>query len=174
MPRVKIDNRGLVQTAGNGPTELASGHKNTVILSGGGTTTLTAADSGATCVFNVAAASNFTLPAPEKGMRFTFVNVITATADHVIQAATNDHGFLGGMTYTQLTSTAADQCDSFSTATDGNNDFITLNGTTSGGVAGSVVHVAAILDSSAAKCWAVWGHQIATGVMVTPFGDAQL
>ena len=86
-----------------GLVNMTEGHKNTVVLSGGGTTTLTAADSGATCVFDTAGASNFTLPEPELGMRFTFISAITATADHVIQCATNDHGFLGGVTYTQLT-----------------------------------------------------------------------
>ena len=157
-----------------GRANLAAGHLNTVVLSGGGTTVLTAADSGATCVFDTAASSQFTLPQPELGMRFTFISAITATGDHVIACATNDHGFLGGMVYTQLTSTAADQCDSFSTAADGNNDFITLNGTTSGGVAGGIIHVAAILGAGAAKSWAVSGTQIATGVMITPFADAQI
>ena len=157
-----------------GLVNMTEGHKNTVVLSGGGTTTLTAADSGATCVFDTAGASNFTLPEPELGMRFTFISAITATADHVIQCATNDHGFLGGVTYTQLTSTAADQCDSFSAAVDGNNDFITMNGSTTGGVAGSFLHVVAILGTGAAKSWAVHGNLIGTGNTITPFGDAQL
>ena len=154
---------------------LAGGHLKTVKLNGGATVTLTAADSGATCVFDTAGASKFVLPAPELGMYFTFISAITATADHVVQAATDDHGFLGGMIYTQLTSTAADQCDSFSTATDGNNDFITLNGSTTGGVAGSIIHCAAILGTSAAKTWAVTGQIAAVGSSTaTPFGDAQL
>ena len=152
----------------------SGGHLNTVVLSGGGTTTLTAANSGATCVFDTAGASNFTLPAPELGMRFTFISAITATADHVVQAATNDHVLLGGMIYTQLTSTAAEQCDSFSAAIDGNNDFITLNGSTTGGLAGSIIHCAAILGTSAAKTWVVSGNQIATGAMATPFADSQI
>ena len=151
---------------------MGGGHLNTVVLSGGGTTTLTAANSGASCIFDTAAASNFTLPAPELGMRFTFIWTIINTADHVIQAATNDHGFLGGVT---MTNTTADQTDTFSTATDGNNDFITLNATTTGGAAaGSRIEVVAILDSSAAKCWAVTGNLIISGAGATPFGDAQI
>jgi hypothetical protein len=152
--------------------KLGGGHLNTVVLSGGGTTTLTAADSGATCVFDTAAASTFVLPDPELGMRFTFIQTIINTADHVIQTSTNDHGFLGGVT---LTNTTDDQTDTFSTATDGNNDFITLNATTTGGAAaGSIIHVYAILNSSAAKCWAVHGSLIVSGDGATPFGDAQL
>ena len=78
--------------AATGSVELTGGHLNTVVLSGGGTTTLTAANAGATCIFDTAAASQFTLPAPDLGMRFSFISAITATADHVIQAGTNDHG----------------------------------------------------------------------------------
>ena len=44
----------------------------------------------------------------------------------------------------------------------------------SGAAAGSLIHVVAILDSSAAKCWAVHGSLIVSGDGATPFGDAQL
>jgi|TARA_R110001583_G_scaffold75576_1_gene207933 hypothetical protein len=151
---------------------MSGGHKKTVVLSGGGTTTLTAGDSGATCVFDTAAASNFTLPQPELGMYFTFIQTIINTADHVIQCATNDHGFLGGVA---IVSTTADETNAFAAATDGANDFITLNATTSGGAAaGSIIHVAAVLGTGAVKAWAVHGTLIGSGAMITPFGDAQL
>ena len=143
--------------------------KKTVVLSGGGATTLTAADSGATCIFDTAAASTFTLPAPELGMNFTFVTTITATGDHEIIAGTNDHGFLGGVL---IMNTTADQTNAFSAATDGNNDYITMNGTTTGGIAGSMVHVSAILGTSAAKSWAVHGTLIGSGNTTTPFADS--
>ena len=148
----------------------SGGQLNTVVLSGGGTTTLTAANSGATCVFDTAAISKFVLPAPELGMRFTFIQTIINTAVHVIQAATHDHGFLGGVT---MHNTTADQTDTFSTAVDGNNDFITLNATTTGGAAaGSRIEVVAVLGATAAKWWAVTGNVIVSGAGATPFGDA--
>jgi hypothetical protein len=146
--------------------------KGVSLLSGG--KTLTSADSGDVCIFNAAAETVCVLPAPNLGMKFDFICVITATGDLVVQAGTDDHGFLGGVTCTQLTSTAPDQCDSFSTATDGNNDFITMNGTTTGGVAGSTLMCAAILATSAAKAWAVTGNLICTGAMATPFADSQI
>ena len=143
-----------------------------IILSGGGTTVLTAEQSGSYCIFDTAAASQFTLPDPEIGMKFTFIQTIINVADHVIQSSTNDHGFLGGVL---MMNTTADQTDTFSTATDGNNDFITLNATTTGGAAaGSTIEVVAILNSSAAKCWAVTGNLICSGAGSTPFDDAQL
>ena len=146
--------------------------KSNVILNGGVTYVLHADDSGAACIFDTAGASNFTLPDPTLGMRFTFIQTIINTADHVIQSSTNDHGFLGGVL---MMNTTADQTDTFSTATDGNNDFITLNATTTGGAAaGSRIEVVAILNASAAKCWAVTGTLICSGAGITPFGDAQL
>ena len=158
-------------------TSLSGGHLNTVVLSGGGTTVLTAANSGATCVFDSDAASNFTLPAPELGMRFTFITVApnTATvADHVIQAATNDQGFLGGVI---SASTTASKADTFAADADGSNDFITLNKTDSGGDPGTRIEVVALADASAPVTpWGVSG-QIAcdiSGATVTPFGDSQL
>jgi len=170
MPKVTItDKKGLVQSAGSGPSAFDAGHKATVVLSGGGATVLSAADSGATCVFDTAAASTFTLPAPELGMKFTFISAITATGDHEVIAGTNAQGYLGGVL---IMNTTADQTNAFSAATDGENDYMTMNGTTTGGIAGSMFHVAAILGAGAAKSWAVHGTLIGSGNTTTPFADA--
>ena len=159
------------EIAWGGPTTFA-GYKKKVVLSGGGSTTLTAAQSGAYCIFDTAATSTFVLPAPTLGMHFTFINTILATGDHVIQAATDDHGFLGGII---SASTTAAKAAAFGAAVDGENDFITMDGATLGGAPGSRVEVVAILDSSAAKCWAVTGQVAAVGSSTaTVFGDAQL
>ena len=141
------------------------------VLAAGAGQLLTQADSGKTVIFGAAAATLIKLPAPELGMVFNFVTAVTATADHVIQAATNDHGFLGGVLFMNTT---ADQTDAFAAAADGNNDFITMNGTTSGGHAGSHWRIVAVLDASAAKCWIATGTTIGSGAAVTPFGDAQI
>ena len=146
--------------------------KANVILSGGGTKVLTNEDSGAYCIFDTAGASVFQLPDPDLGVKFTFITTILATSDHVIQSSTNDHGFLGGIIGASTTEAKA---IAHGAATDGNNDFITLDGATLGGAPGTRVEVVAILDDSAAKCWAVSGQIAAVGSSVaTPFGDAQL
>ena len=142
-----------------------------VKILGAGSTTLTNADSGKTIILSVADAINVVLPTPELGMTFNFITTVTATADHAINAATDDHGFLGGVS---IHSSAAGNSDSFAAATDGNNDFITMNGTTTGGHAGSTLKIVAILNSSAAKCWAVTGMLLGSGTLATPFGDAQI
>ncbi len=144
---------------------------NAVKVIGAGTTTLTAADSGTTVIFNAAGATNVVLPAPVTGMKFHFITAVTATADHAINAATNDHGFLGGVS---IHSSAAGNSDSFAAATDGNNDFITMNGSTTGGHAGSYITLIATSSTSAAKVWAVTGMLLGSGTLATPFGDAQL
>jgi len=152
-------------------TRISGAYNGGVVLNGGSDVTLTAEQSGAVCIFDAAGASSFTLPAPEAGIHFTFITAVTATADHVIKTKTDDAGFLGGC---KTMNTTADQTNAFSAATDGNNDHITMNGSTTGGLAGSKVQVWAISDSDAAKCWVADCSLIGTGNTVTPFGDAQL
>jgi len=135
-----------------------------------GATTLTAADSGKTIVFAAAAATTVTLPAPRLGMKFHFISSILATGDHEIIAATNDHGFLGGLS---LVSTTAAKAAAFSAAIDGNNDYITMNATTTGGAPGTDITIVALADASAAGCWGVSGTACGVGsTMATPFADA--
>ena len=140
-----------------------------VIASGGGDRVLTAEQSGAVCLFDTAGASSFALPAPVAGLEFTFVNTITATSDHVIKTNTlNTDGFLGGVGSTNTT--IANGGDAFSADADGSNDHITLDGSTTGGLAGTRIHVVAIDTEN----WAVDGLVISTGTSATCFGDAQL
>ena len=140
-----------------------------VIANGGTDVILGADDTGAVCLFNTAGASSFTLPAPSAGLVFTFITTILATGDHVIKTNTlNTDGFLGGVGSTNTT--IANGGDAFSADADGSNDHITLDGTTTGGLAGTRIHVVAI-DS---ENWAVDGIVISTGTSAICFGDAQL
>ena len=148
----------LIDSSATGPAK---------ILAAGAGQLLTAADSGKTIVFGAAAATLITLPAPELGMQFDFLTTVTATGDHEVQALTDTHGFLGGV---MIMSTAAGaENDAFSAAAAGTDDFITMDGTTTGGMAGSTLRVVAILDASAVKCWGVSGQLIGSGTIVTPF-----
>ena len=150
-------------------TSTMKGTQKQVIASGGGTTVLTGDQSGAYCLFDTAATSQFTLPAAVTGMEFTFITIVTATADHVITVNTpNTDGFLGGVL---SVSTTAAKSDSFDADADGSNDFITLDGATTGGAVGTRIHVVAIDDED----WAVDGQVCCIGSSTaTPFGDAQL
>jgi len=140
------------------------------LLTAGASQTVTAADSGKIIVFNVAAATLCTLPAPKIGMKFTFITSILATGDHEIQAGTNAHGFLGGVT---VVSTTAAKSDQFAANANGADDFITQTGGTNGGGPGSIVTVVGIADTSAAGCWLVSGNLLAVGgTVVTPFATS--
>ena len=145
------------------------GQKVRVKSLGGATTTLTADDSGCYCLFDAAGASTAVLPAPAVGLTFTFITTVTATSDHVIKTATlNTDGFLGGVL---TNSTTADNADAFNAAANGSNDFITLNGGTTGGLAGSRIHVCCIDGEN----WAVDGQLVASGgTVATCFGDSQI
>ena len=140
------------------------------LLVAGAANTVTAADSGKIIVFNVAAATLVTLPAPALGMKFTFVTSILATGDHEIQAGTNAEGFIGGVT---VVSTTAAKSDQFAANANGQDDFITQTGGTNGGGPGSIVTVVGIAAASAAGCWLVSGNLLAIGgTVVTPFATS--
>ena len=139
------------------------------LLSAGAGQTLAATDAGKTIVFNAAAATLITLPEPELGMVFHFLTAVTATGDHEIQAKNDGHGFVGGV---NIESTSAGGGDGFAANTNGADDFITMDGTTKGGMAGSYLRVVAILNSSAAACWAVTGNLIGSGTLATPFATS--
>ena len=140
------------------------------LLVAGAANVVTAADSGKIIVFNVTAATLCTLPAPELGMKFTFITSILATGDHEVQAATNGHGFLGGVS---VTSATADNSDNFSANANGADDFITQTGSTNGGGAGSWIQIVGVAAASAAGCWLVSGNLLGTGsTTVTPFATS--
>ena len=140
------------------------------LLSAGADQQLTADDSGKTIVFNAAAATLVILPEPVLGMTFNFVTGITATGDHEIRAKNDGHGFVGGVL---VNSTTAGQADCFSANANGADDFITMNGSTTGGLAGSFVTCRAILGASAAKAWLVNGVLAGVGsTMATPFANS--
>ena len=94
------------------------------------------------------------------GATFTFV-IETAATDLDIKTDGTDK-FVGGVLMGK--SDAAGKAF-FSGAT---NDVITLNGSTKGGIVGTIIKVTAI----AAAKYAVEGINLASGTVVTPFADA--
>ena len=94
------------------------------------------------------------------GATFTFV-IETAATDLDIKTDGTDK-FVGGL-YLGKSDAAGKTFISGAS-----NDVITLNGTTKGGIAGSIIKVTAI---GSAK-YAVEGIVLASGTVVTPFADA--
>lgn len=94
------------------------------------------------------------------GASFTFV-IETAATDLDIKTDGTDK-FVGGL---YLGKSDAAGKTFFSGAT---NDVITLNGTTKGGIAGTVIKVTAMASAK----YLVEGIVLASGTVVTPFADA--
>ena len=95
------------------------------------------------------------------GAQFTFI-VVTAATDMDITTDGTDK-FVGG-SYTGIDDSAAGK--SFISAAA--NDVITQNGTTKGGLAGSIIRITAIASAK----YHVEGQLLGSGTLVTPFADA--
>ena len=94
------------------------------------------------------------------GATFTFVVETAATDMDILTDGTDK--FVGGL-YTGVNDATGKTFISGAS-----NDVITMNGSTKGGLAGSIVKVTAIADNK----YAVEGLILGSGTIVTPFADA--
>ena len=94
------------------------------------------------------------------GSTFTFVIVTAATDLDILTDGTDK--FVGGL-YTGVTDATGKTFISGAS-----NDVITLNGSTKGGLAGSIIKITAIASAK----YAVEGITLGSGTLVTPFADA--
>ncbi len=144
----------------------AIGGPRTVISGQGATRTLTAAESGALCLFDRAAGIVYTLPAPVVGLTFDFIvtTTITSNAAKVITDAGTT--FLKGsyQEYDQDTSRAT----AIRTGNGSTHVSVSSNGTTTGGIAGSWLRFTC--DSS--TTWVVQGTMEATGAVASAFATS--
>lgn len=130
----------------------------------GAARTLTAADSGAMCLFSTAAGYTYTLPAAEPGLWFDFVvhTTITSSAAKVITASGD---FLVGNFIQSTDSTYT----SASHAADGSTIVAwSGNGSTTGGLIGDWFRVTAISETQ----WHIYGMGRATGSEASPFATS--
>jgi len=168
----------LAKTTFSGPVKslagfISAGNANVVSLTADTTLTV-AAHAGKILVTNDAD-GKFTLPsivatAPGRdddanqtnnlGATFTFVVVTAATDMDILTDGTDK--FVGG-TYTGVTDATGKTFISGAS-----NDVLTMNGTTKGGLAGSIVRVTAIASAK----YAIEGIILGSGTLVTPFADA--
>lgn len=133
------------------------------VLASSGNTTMTAAMSGSVMLID-GASTDYTLPAigtGDVGMNFLFVSTIISTGTQTITAGAGDL-LTGGVAIIDV---GAAGTDFF--APDVTDDLIlTMNGTTTGGVAvGSWVQYTAI----SATRWFVQGVLCGSGTLATPF-----
>lgn len=135
------------------------------------TATLTAADAGTTSVVNAAAGLTLTLPAATgTGRKFEVVLGTTVTSNSVIIRVASASDWFAGAIWVS-TDTASDLTISFETATGAlasRSDTITLNGTTTGGLAGDRF---VFVDIGSGQ-WELTGWMTATGTEATPLSAA--
>ena len=152
---------------------ISAGNANVVSLTAD--TTLTVADHAGKVLLCNDAAGKFTLPsivatAPGRdddpnqlnnlGATFTFV-VVTAATDLDIKSDGTDK-FVGGVYI------GKDNASGKVFISGSSNDVLTMNGSTKGGLAGSIVRCTAIASAK----YAIEGIVLGSGTIVTPFADA--
>ena len=153
---------------------ISAGNANVVSLTAD--TTLTVAAHAGKVLITNDADGKFTLPsivvtAPDAdddpnqtnnlGATFTFIVVTAATDMDILTDGTDK--FVGGL-YTGVSDATGKTFISGSS-----NDVITMNGSTKGGLAGSIVKVTAMASAK----YAVEGLILGSGTIVTPFADSQ-
>lgn len=131
------------------------------LVDDGTTIAVTTAQSGAVFDLDSASAAAFTLPAAAVGLRYTFVCSITVHASTTITCAEGDF-YVGGLIQHDIDTAASE----LATVADGSgDDRLTLNGSTTGGIAGSYVNMLGISNTQ----WLVWGHLMHSGSVADPF-----
>lgn len=125
--------------------------------------TLTASDAETVVNLDAAAGLTVTLPAATgTGRKYTLVVATTVTSNsYIIQVASADDVMAGSLGVT--TDAAGVVIPTAATS-----DTITMNGSTTGGLAGSTV----VLIDTASGVWNVGGSLKSTGTEATPFSAA--
>lgn len=138
-----------------------------VIVADGTSVTLTAADSGALCIFDKTDGALFTLPTAEAGLRFEFItSIVTSSGSHKVITASASQ-FIKGMLLSVDTDTSL--ALAINQAGDGSTHrAITQNGTTTGGIAHSRYSLTAISST----LWMVEGINLGSGIVATPFATS--
>lgn len=130
------------------------------ILGSSGNTTVTAANSGYTYLFDTAAGITYTLPAPVIGATYTFV-VTTSVTSSNHKVITNAGTVLLQGTILGATTTAT----MFESVVGSSNISVTMNGTTTGGLVGTDLTFRCL----SATLWQVTGNNFGSGSPATPF-----
>lgn len=132
--------------------------------------TLTAAQSTSLCVFTTAAGQLYTLPAPVVGLTYDFFVQTTATSlTHKVITNAGTVFLVGAISYGLLDTTPSSTAGPKFTAADGSTILsIAMNGSTTGGIAGTFFQVQCI----SATQWLISGLVIASGTIATPFATS--
>lgn len=141
--------------------------KNNVVSGSGATATLTAQQSGSTVLFDRAAGIVYTLPAPQVGLKFRFMTTVTITSNAAKVVTDAGTTLLIGNIVSNTAATTPSASDGPKTfAANGSSHVaVSMNGTTTGGIIGSLVEFECVSSTQ----WAVNGVILASGIIATPF-----
>jgi hypothetical protein len=132
----------------------------TEIIAVGAAITLTTAQSGALVLLDTAAGSIVTLPTPAEGINYTFAVSTSVTSNsHIIGGAAGE--FLAGGIQMMIDTTAVSEGQFLDGAT---HLTLTMNGSTTGGLIGTVVKFTAYSTTQ----WMVTGLVAGSGTLATP------
>jgi len=130
-------------------------------------TYLTASQSNATCLLNAAAGNVFVLPpaiTANIGVTYRFYQTVTVTSNAaIIQTASTSDLFSSGSYI--ASSVVATPTQSGYSPNGSSNYYISVNGSTKGGIIGDYYEVTCI----AVNTWLITGTVTATGTAATPF-----
>lgn len=139
-----------------------------IISEGTATRTLREEESGAMCLFDRAAGIVYTLPAAcAIGTYFDFVTAVTITGGSakVITGAGTE--LMVGQILNIDTDTS-DTLAGWKSLVGTSNIAVTMNGSTTGGIIGDVIHCVKVTTTK----WAVTGFTLGTGTVATPFATS--
>lgn len=161
MPSTTLQN--FEQLSFRGP-ELSQHSAQARVLIGDAVATrqLTAKESGALCLFDLAAGVTYTLPSPVIGMTFEFFTSVTITSGAAKVITNLATEFLLGAIGTM--NNAATTAEAFA-ANGSTIRAVSANGTTTGGIAGDRYRLTAISTTQ----WLIEGLLINSGTAATPF-----
>lgn len=150
-------------------TAAPTGPKTTSILASSGNTTITAATSGSTRLFDSSAGITYTLPAPVVGLTYTFLwTVAQASSNHIIITDAGTTFLLGGVvTFSGENVTPSATLGPKAFAADGSTHIkYTSNATTTGSGLGTWL----VFTCVTATKWLVHGIvNSPSGTIATPF-----
>lgn len=155
--------RGGLNLGGNlAVSGTITGARSTTILGSSGNTTVTAANSSATYLFDTAAGITYTLPAPVVGLSYTFVVTTSVTSSNhkVITSA-------GTVLLQGVITSATTAASVFESVIGSSNISVTMNGTTTGGLVGTQLEFKCL----SATLWQVYGTNFTSGTTATPFAN---
>ncbi len=125
------------------------------------TRTLTAKESGATCLFDVASGVSYTLPPPVPGMEFEFYSSVTITSGAAAIVTDSAATFIQGVVLGASVATATVGGFAFNGTS---HVTCSMNGTTTGGIQGTKLKVKALSST----VWQIEGYTIGSGTLATP------